>query len=705
MVMARIGLAVLIGLAFLFALNRALMPPESLREAPRARRGVVDLREWSFEKDGVVPLAGEWRMAWNRAVAPDAVDSQEGKSALVPVPGLWSEWSHAVPKDAAGGYCTMWLRVLLPGETPKLRIQFPPFSGAYTLFANGEPIQQTGTFGRSPEGEVPSVKHASAILPRAHGEMLLVLHYSNFQLGRGGIPRPFIVGTAVEVRSLMERRRLIVVFMLGAAFMVGSYHLVLLAIRGRDFSLAWFALLNLALAAHLLFGSDLVPLYAPGFPSQWQLRLDLLSLYAAVPLIILHINEVYPSRRGWRMAAVATGLAAIGAAVAVANPALAQTPAAQRIFLCLALLSLAPSLSGLFVAVRSGMTHPFWLLVCGSAFCGGLIHDALYYEYVVSGPPLWGYGFLVFSLVEAGFIGNRMNAAFLRQRELSQRLLTLNTELEDRVRQRTIELVEVNRHKDRLLSVVAHDMRTPLNGLVKLAEMMRRRPAAFAPDDLSRLATDIQMGARSLLRLVSNLFEWGRLETGTMPCNPCWHSYDLLAEGAAAAFRPVAEAKGITLRIPPSPGLEIHTDADLLRIVLGNLISNGLKFASPGGTVSLEPSFIRTTNSGKRPAAQAGDSDAGQVEVRVTDNGMGMDGATLDAIRREAAVPSRTGTDGEAGHGFGLRICRRCLGLLGAELVVASEPGGFTSFHVTLPGRIGRMAASHEPAGSASAAL
>jgi signal transduction histidine kinase len=227
-----------------------------------------------------------------------------------------------------------------------------------------------------------------------------------------------------------------------------------------------------------------------------------------------------------------------------------------------------------------------------------------------------------------------------------------------------------NAVKAQFLATMSHELRTPLNaigGYAQLIEMGVRGPVTAAQqEDLAR----IQQSQQHLLGLINSVLNYAKLEAGRV-------AYDLAEVRLAAAVAavealvsPQMRAKGLDFAVPAcEPGLAALADAEKLRQIVLNLLSNATKFTPAGGRIAVE----------------CGEDGAGRVFVRVTDTGVGIAPEQLESVFDPfVQVGRRLTTPGE-GVGLGLAISRDLARGMGGDLSAESAPGAGSAFTLTLP--------------------
>ena len=202
-------------------------------------------------------------------------------------------------------------------------------------------------------------------------------------------------------------------------------------------------------------------------------------------------------------------------------------------------------------------------------------------------------------------------------------------------------LDSLNRQKSLLLSIIAHDLRNPFQVLLGLSNVLSEAVALKDHASVERRARSIREAATQAYVLMESLFAWASLQMDTI--NVPLVAVDINAV-ATEAMKNAAESaadKAIRLHVDCN-GLHVLSHKDMIATVFRNLVSNAIKFTLPGGTVTVSAGRV-----------------GGEVEIAVTDNGIGMDPAVAADIFRLDRRTTTAGTAGERGSGFGLRPVSR----------------------------------------------
>jgi two-component system sensor histidine kinase KdpD len=231
--------------------------------------------------------------------------------------------------------------------------------------------------------------------------------------------------------------------------------------------------------------------------------------------------------------------------------------------------------------------------------------------------------------------------------------------------ERTHVLVESERTRSLLLSSVSHDLRTPLS-IITGATSSLLADGAPLPEPLRReLVETIAEEAQRLNRLVGNLLDMTRLESGAMPVRKEWHSLEELVGSALGRLESRLQGREVAVRL--SPGLPlVQLDEVLMEQVLFNLVENALKYTPAGGPIEI--------------GATLGD---GALRIEVADHGPGLPPGQEESVFEKFHRGRREGDP--SGVGLGLSICRGIVEAHGGAISAGSREGGGALFRVTLP--------------------
>ncbi len=233
------------------------------------------------------------------------------------------------------------------------------------------------------------------------------------------------------------------------------------------------------------------------------------------------------------------------------------------------------------------------------------------------------------------------------------------------IEQKAAELSELNLLKNKLFSVISHDMKTPMYALRNLFRGMQQQD--MSGEEIKAIIPDVVNDLNYTTGLMENLLHWVKNQMDAANISPIELDIEEIAEDAIHVHKLQANTKKISIKKEVVGNFRVIGDKDMVKLVLRNLLSNAIKFTPENGKIVIR---IKRENSFCR--------------VSIIDNGIGMDSAAMAKIQ-ENNYYSTNGTSQESGTGLGLMLSKDFLSKNGGELFVESEPGKGSVFSFTLP--------------------
>lgn len=231
------------------------------------------------------------------------------------------------------------------------------------------------------------------------------------------------------------------------------------------------------------------------------------------------------------------------------------------------------------------------------------------------------------------------------------------------------KLQEANDTKDKMFSIISHDLLGPFGSIRESLEMIASKEVTLDGEHMQSFIKAMWNSISSAYSLLENLLYWARNQQGRMVYQPKLISLNSVIHDTYILLAGVAKAKSITLKTNLVEQYEVFADKNAVKTILRNLVSNALKFTAPGGVISIKV---------KR-------QENGLLMVSVKDTGIGMDENIRSNLFKGYKTDPRWGTKGEKGVGLGLVITREFVEKHGGVLWVESEENKGSVFHFTLP--------------------
>jgi signal transduction histidine kinase len=274
-------------------------------------------------------------------------------------------------------------------------------------------------------------------------------------------------------------------------------------------------------------------------------------------------------------------------------------------------------------------------------------------------------------------------SAALEEANRELRLLTQNldqivrqrtralAESEAQLRRKNAELDRLNRMKSDFIAIAAHELRTPMTSVVGYLDLIVEGRMGELPSDLRRPVAALRRNAHRLKRLVDDMLDASRLETGRVSLHRSAVSLPEILTGVLDELRPLAAAKRQSLELHAAEIPPIDGDADKVHQIVCNLVANSVKYTAEGGEIRLYA-----------------DVHAGQARLRVWDNGIGIPVAQRERIFEpfsDVNTAKHHTSNAPDSAGLGLYIARALVELHGGTIAVDSEEGRYCEFTVSLP--------------------
>ena len=231
------------------------------------------------------------------------------------------------------------------------------------------------------------------------------------------------------------------------------------------------------------------------------------------------------------------------------------------------------------------------------------------------------------------------------------------------------ELNELNHTKDKFMSIIAHDLRSPFNGFISITSLMADPNLSPSPDELRGLALKLKESASAIYTLLENLLKWAQMQTGALKPERKNIPVKTLFAAEITLLSKLARKKEIALTSRVSDGLTVCADEKMLGSILRNLLGNAIKFTNHGGKIMLSAAI----------------HDSASAIFHVTDDGIGMDEEAISGLFRIDVNKGTPGTDGEPSAGLGLTLCKEFVEKNGGKIWVESRPGSGSTFSFTIP--------------------
>lgn len=230
------------------------------------------------------------------------------------------------------------------------------------------------------------------------------------------------------------------------------------------------------------------------------------------------------------------------------------------------------------------------------------------------------------------------------------------------------ELLELNATKDKFFSIIAHDLRSPISTLISLSEVLHTDLDLLTQEQIHEILSSLHDLSKNYLKLLDNLLQWSRIQTGRMVPSPENIDMVSLIGEVTGIYKASAFEKQVDLINTATGTFTAYADKNMVRTILRNLLSNAIKYTPAHGNVEV--------------GIKEGDR---WVETYVKDSGIGMSPLMVEKLFHLDQTFSTAGTANEKGTGLGLILCKEFVEKNGGKIVIESERGNGSLFRFTLP--------------------
>ena len=230
------------------------------------------------------------------------------------------------------------------------------------------------------------------------------------------------------------------------------------------------------------------------------------------------------------------------------------------------------------------------------------------------------------------------------------------------------QLKELNKAKDKILSIIGHDLRSPFNNIIGFSELLLEKINDPKFDGAERYLHIINSAASNTLVLLDNLLNWAKSQTRQLSFNPVTINISEIIHEVLRLEKSLARAINIKFNYVSVNQIRVAGDENMLKIVIRNLISNAIKFTHKGGEIRI---FVS--------------DEGGKVTVTVSDNGVGISPVKQKNLFVISSENHSVGTANEKGSGLGLVLCKELVEKHNGKIWVESEEGKGSDFNFTIP--------------------
>jgi len=667
----------------------------------RVEKGVLDLRHIQQGDEFTLKMNGEWEFYFNKFLYGEPGHPRD---TLTPdcygtVPGYWSEYSVGGKRLPRFGYGTYRAVILLPdGYRDRLGFDMPVFDSSYEIAINGVTSARNGTPARSRAESIPAYEPLFFSYVPKNDTLELLIRVSNYEHRRGGFWLPLKVGTFHTIQTDFTNQWFISIAVTGMLFAAFIFFFVFYLFDRKNPKLVMFSLLAASLALRPFLSTPY--LISIINATNWSLivRCEYLLLYLTVTSGAWLAYYIYPTSWFRKIALAVDFIFLAGAILVISTPVYIFSYTVwimQALALIVLTYALVMSLRGLLKKNWIDIINFVALIALGA----GAVADIMLSNGLEEKQQIYILSFMmmVFVFVQAALLIRDWVKSGKERVKLALQLEELNRSLEDRVDERTKELktksIEINARneqialqnkklsetvhlKNKIFSVIAHDLRSPVVNILYTLHLLREEKDW---EKTEAMANSCIQYSQMLIGLIENMLVWGRGQEDMIRFAPSENDLADIVLTNISIMKEAADRKNISLHFTQVGRAVGWIDRDLIDIVVRNLLSNAIKYTNPGGKVTISVKEQEKNNAG--------------VVIKICDNGVGISEERQKKLFTGAEIDTTAGTDSEKGTGIGLKLVHELVTISKGTISVESKPASGSCFTVSLP--------SASPAGKA----
>jgi len=609
------------------------------KNIPVAVKGVLDLRNWDFKRDGMIKLNGAWEFYDNELHEPS--DFQRNTSGTIryeQLPGVFGKQ----------GYCTYRLKLLTDNQQKLYSVKIDYIQGAYELWADSKLITAVGQVGKTKNEMIPELVPATGSFYIENGETYLVLRLSNFYHSHAYIDT-LVMGESKEVTDMREKKLILSLFIFGCTVMAAIYSFGVFLNRRKDKAQLYFALICLIIAIRILFiGQGFWMLLVQDLNYFVTRKIKIWTFYSYIPFIILFIHSSYEKIISRTVVKISNYLALLYALIIILIPTkyYLYYIVPFEVFALVSIFYMMYKISKIYLQGEEAD----YIVVAGLfALFITRVNDILYEFSIIITDSFAPLGIFVFIIVNYYVLAKRQANELSNVEDISAKLKSLND------------------LKDDFLAVTSHELKTPLSGIIGLTEGIVSNKEANLDVELKEDLFLVNASAKRLSNLVNDMMMFSKLKNNEIELHRKPVNISNVV-GMVMKFSKISiNNKKLTFtNMIDENAPYVFGDEDRIQQILYNLLSNAMKFTREGEiTLSYEVKD-------------------GFAYISVKDTGIGIPEHKIhrvfDRYEQVEGIAQKYG-----GTGIGLYVAKELIEIQGGSINITSVLNEGSEFTFTLP--------------------
>lgn len=630
------------------------------------------------QSQDVVKLTGSWQFYYGKHLSASQMEHLSSKERyLIDAPSNWKNLKRHGENTPAIGIATYFLKIVVDTnqvQPPRdYAFKVGDITSAYTMYVNGHKIMNAGDAGTEVEHFKPGYFPHVGFLHTDKDTLKVIIHVSNYFYPHfSGISRPILFGQEKEVSNIQLHTTVMSIFLLCVFGILFFFELMVFIANPMERTHLMVSLLAFMLLVKMLLDNNLTIFhFLPNFNYYFGYRLWMLTLLA-IPVLYSLIKLSFPIDMHRLATLVVHSIYGIlGLAILIL-----PLPFLVENLMYIIYFSITSFMYLFYVMVRAVINKRKYALAHFTSFSVAM--GCILYDLVIITDPnkvnfISQIGVSLYLMTQTSIILLRFIKAHKLTLKLTVELEEANQSLEAMVEKRTRELQltnskleKVNNQKNFMLATTTHDLKNSFNILLNCSDILHEDKTLTK--EQSVYTGMIREASRNGYRVLQNILSWARMQITDYSGTNVIRNLRGLAVMEVDTFKYPLKDKNVHVRVEVDNNLLFICDEEQLYSICRNLLSNAIKFSQVGGDIVISNMLVE-----------------GWVEIRIHDDGIGMEPRMVETIFDNTIDNKRQGTSGESGSGLGLIIIKELVESNKGTITCTSEPGKGTDFIVRFP--------------------
>ncbi|MCG9881241.1 MAG: HAMP domain-containing histidine kinase [Bacteroidia bacterium] len=610
-----------------------------------------------------------WDFYYN-STYEDIKNNPKIEPVKIDVPGNWA--NLGLPSSGYGTYVFKF-RHDQPHEKC-LAIKMYTVACSYDMFINGKLTRSAGVF--SIQAQLSKADfHPNLTAFTVNSDTIeIAIQVSNYQYRNGGLWFSPAIGIADSMEVSDKRNIIIEAFLIGALLLLFSYFVVFYYIKTADKTSLFFALMCLFAALRIgSTGEIIFRQLSFGLPWELIVKFEFASLAFMLIFGFYYLNCLFPRDFNAIFFKAIQLVHFVIAFIFIVTPVYYSSYfIPYYLFYCGFLLAY---MFNLIIKINM-VKRPFAIEVGAATFLVVLagINDIFYSQAQIKTFYAMPLGILIYAIIQAMVITRMFSNAFRKVEDLSAALIDVNKNQQEIIENRTSELnknthelEQSNQIKDKVFSIIAHDLRAPIKSLSTVLAWVAEDDLTY--EELKKSLSSISKNVDTLNLTLENLLQWSRSQLNGVKSEPELVDIRKPIQEMIDLFKIQLSEKGLHLIYDNTQRHAVFVDKHHLNLLFRNILSNAIKFSHAGGNIE-----IKASNYGSK-----------ETLIEIIDTGIGMNQEALDKVFSATEHYSTYGTKNERGTGLGLLLCKEYVENGGGKIWIESKEGEGTKISFILP--------------------